>query len=241
MRGLTVTYASRMGTVNALSGINLTVPSGSVFGFLGPNGAGKTTAMHVLLGFITPTSGHASIFGEDVQGSIARQRIGYLPEHPIAYRFLTGREYLQMAGSLFLLEPTQIKSRAKLLLGQLDLIDAADRRISTYSRGMMQRICLAHTLMSDPDLLILDEPTGGLDPSGRMKIRMMINDLRTRGKTIFFSSHELSEVELMCDSVAILADGEIVAEGKPAALVGEDKSLERYFLRVTGTEKEIGP
>ena len=215
-----------------MDGVSLTVPSGRVFGFLGPNGAGKTTAMHVLLGFTAANSGEALLFGTDVRRSIARQRIGYLPEHPDTYRFLTGRELLLKAGVLFLIPRKPLRRRVEEVLEMVDLRGAADRRIGTYSRGMMQRIGLAQSLINDPDLVILDEPTGGLDPIGRMAIRRIITGLRERGKTVFFSSHELSEVELVCDHIAILVGGRIVVEGSAAALVKPGESLERYFMEV---------
>ena len=236
IRDLSVVFPSRRSEVRVLDGLDLTVPTGKVFGFLGPNGAGKTTTMHILLGFVAPTSGEARIFGTDVRRSIARQRIGYLPEHPDTYRFLTGRELLTMAGRLFLLKGAALRERADLLLQQVGLADAANRRIATYSRGMMQRIGLAQAIVNDPDLVILDEPTSGLDPIGRMDIRKIIADLRDRGKTVFFSSHELSEVELVCDHIAILAKGRIVAEGAAADLVEPGESLERYFMEVVGED-----
>lgn len=237
-RSLTVVFHSRRDTVRALDGLNLTVKTGQVFGFLGPNGAGKTTAMHVLLGFIDATSGEARILGRDVRESIARQRIGYLPEHPDMYGFLTGRELLAMTGHLFLIKRKHLGSRIDNVLQQVGLEEAAGRRIATYSRGMMQRISLAQALINNPDLLILDEPTSGLDPLGRMEIREMITDLKNQGKTVFFSSHELSEVELVCDRVAILSKGRIVAEGEPASLAGSEESLEKYFMRVVATEHQ---
>lgn len=234
---LTVVFPLRRGEVKALDKLNLSVKSGQVFGFLGPNGAGKTTAMHVLLGFIIPTSGEARLFGEDVRQSIARQRIGYLSEHPDTYRFLSGRELLVMTGHLFLMKGERLCSRIDEVLSQVEMEEVADRRIATYSRGMMQRICLAQALINDPDLIILDEPTSGLDPIGRMGIRKIIADLKDRGKTVFFSSHELSEVELVCDHVAILSKGRVVAEGAASELVQHGESLERYFMKVVGAEE----
>jgi len=234
-RNLTVEFASRRGPVKALDNLDLTVQPGSIFGFLGPNGAGKTTTMHVLLGFVRATSGSAGIFGDDVRHSIARQRIGYLPELPETYRFLTGRELLTATGNLFLMKGKALRKRVGDVVEMVEMTQAADRRTGTYSRGMLQRICLAQAMVNDPDLLILDEPTGGLDPAGRMKIRKIIVRLRDRGKTIFFSSHELSEVELVCDRLAILSSGKVVAEGKTSEVVPPGKSLEKYFLEVTGT------
>lgn len=229
---LGVRFRSRRSDVVALDNLSLAVQAGTIFGFLGPNGAGKTTAIHVLLGFQQATSGSATVFGCDVRQPIARQRIGYLPEHPDAYRFLTGREMLQFAGKLCGLSGASLEQRTRAVLQEVDLSAVADRRIATYSRGMRQRICLAQALLHDPDLLILDEPTGGLDPLGRLLIRRIISDWRDRGKTVFFSSHELSEVELVCDHVCILARGSVVAQGVPHELAAPGERLEQFFMRV---------
>jgi ABC-2 type transport system ATP-binding protein len=237
IRDLSVTYRSRGGEVRALDSLNLTVRSGEVFGFIGPNGAGKTTAMHVLLGFVAPTNGEARVFGQDVRRSLARQRIGFLPEHPDTYRFLTGRESLVAVGRLFGLGGAALNRRVLDVLTLVGLGDAASRPIGTYSRGMMQRICLGQALVNDPDLVILDEPTGGLDPFGRVAVREIIAGLRTRGKTVFFSSHELSEVEVVCDHVAVLSAGRVVAHGRLNDLTAPGESLERYFLRVIGADR----
>ena len=236
IKDLSVVFPSRNGPVTALDNLNLEVQQGQITGFLGPNGAGKTTAMHVLLGFIKATSGYASIFGKDVQKSIARNRIGYLPEHPDSYRFMTGHEILKMTGHLFNIKGKTLNIRINEVLGLTGIEDAANRRIATYSRGMMQRICMAQALINDPDLVILDEPTGGLDPIGRLAVRKIINNLRDRGKTIFFSSHELSEVELVCDQLIILSKGQVVAEGKASQLLKPGENLEQYFMDVITKE-----
>jgi ABC-2 type transport system ATP-binding protein len=189
--------------------------------------------MHALLGFVKPTGGVARIFGTDVQTSIARQRLGYLPEHPDAYRFLTGIEALTAAGRMFGMGRARLQERVTDVLDLVGLdCRAARRRIATYSRGMMQRIALAQALVHDPDLLILDEPTGGLDPLGRVAIRDLIGTLKRAGKTVFFSSHELSEAELVCDRVAVLVAGRIAVEGPAAELVTTGERLEAFFLRV---------
>ena len=231
-RALSVRFDSKGGSVDALRELTMEVPRGSAVGFLGPNGAGKTTAIHVLLGFISATSGSANILGRDVGSSIARERIGYLPENPQTYGFLTGRELLTFAGRLYKMPRAVLKRRIDEVLEQVDLAGVADRRSGTYSRGMLQRIGLAQALINDPDLLILDEPTGGLDPIGRMSIREVLSRLRAAGKTIFFSSHELSEVELICDRIILISHGRLVAEGPVFELVAPGESLERYFLNV---------
>jgi ABC-2 type transport system ATP-binding protein len=238
IENLSVTYATGKKAFTALQNLNLKVPAGKVFGFLGPNGAGKTTAMHVLLGFIPPTEGSASIFGTDVRHSISRQRIGYLAEHPNTYKFLTGRELLKAAGQLFLIPKVELNKRIDELLNQLDLEYASNRRIGTYSRGMLQRLCIAEALINDPDLVILDEPASGLDPIGRRKIRDIIEGIRKRGKTVFFSSHELSEVELVCDYLAILNKGKLITTGPASTLVPKGESLERFFMRVVSDMQE---
>jgi ABC-2 type transport system ATP-binding protein len=229
-----VEFAGRGGAIRAVDGVSLTVGQGEVFGFLGPNGAGKSTTMHVLLGFIAATSGRARLFGADVAESIARRRIGYLPEQPDTYPFLTGRELLRLTGRLFGIPAAALHRRADGLLEELGIAGAADRRIATYSRGMLQRVCLAQALINEPDLVILDEPTGGLDPFGRREVRGLIARLKASGRTVFFSSHELSEVELVCDHLAILNRGRVIALGAARDLVPAGESLERYFLRVAG-------
>jgi ABC-2 type transport system ATP-binding protein len=224
--------------VHAVRNLDLTVEAGSVFGFLGPNGAGKTTTIHVLLGFQEATTGTASIFGRSVSDIAARNRIGYLAENPDTYTFLTGREMLVLTGRLFRMEAAAIRKQADRLLETMGLAEAAGRRIGEYSRGMKQRLCMAQSLMNDPDLLILDEPTGGLDPMGRMEIRRIIAERRAMGKTVFFSSHELSEVELVSDRIGILVGGKMVAEGPMDKVVEAGGSLERRFIQLVESESK---
>ncbi len=229
---LVVEYPVRHSVVRALDGIDFSVPQGQVVGFLGPNGAGKTTAMHVLLGFVGALSGKAFLFDQNVRDSIARERIGYLSDVTETHRFLSGRETLAFAGRLFGLKGRLLRQRIDTVLERVALNEVADRRVGGYSRGMLQRLGLAQALINDPDLLILDEPTSGLDPLGRMRIRELIADLRAAGKTVFFSSHELSEVERVCDRLVIVARGRVVAEGPRASVVPPDQNLETFFLRV---------
>jgi len=228
---LCVRFRTRVGDVDALKNVSLAVAEGSVVGFLGPNGAGKTTTVHVLLGFTAATSGCAKLFGDDVRRSISRQRIGYLPEHPQTYAFLTAHELLCFAGKIFGMQGANLRKRVDELIDLVGLTQASRRRVGTFSRGMMQRVGLAQALINDPDLVILDEPTGGLDPLGRLDVRTIISGLRERGKTVFFSSHELSEVERVCDQVVLLVGGRIVRKGPVSELVDADESLEQYFLR----------
>ncbi|HPY30542.1 MAG TPA: ABC transporter ATP-binding protein [Verrucomicrobiota bacterium] len=225
----------RGGAKVAVRGLNLNVQAGEVFGFLGPNGAGKTTTMNVLLGFVTPTRGEAHLFGVNVREPIARQRIGYLPELTYYYRFLSAEELLRFYARIFGLTPAETERRIDRLLKLVELESARKRLIKTYSKGMQQRVGLAQALINDPDLLILDEPTSGLDPLGRMKVREIIQRLKEEGKTVFFSSHELGEVETVCDRVAIVSQGELRVEGRVADLVREHQAnLEQIFLRIIG-------
>src|SRR5450631_3200258 len=205
----------------ALRGLDLEVNAGEVFGFLGPNGAGKTTTMNVLLGFVPPTSGAAYLFGIDVRQPIARQRIGYLPELTYYYKFLTAEELLRFYGKIFGLTRAEMDKRIPELLKLVELEHAAKRPIKSYSKGMQQRVGLAQALINNPDLLVLDEPTSGLDPLGRMKVREIIQRLKEEGKTVFFSSHELGEVETICDRVAILNQGELKLEGRISELAAQ--------------------
>lgn len=223
----------------ALKGLNLQVNAGEVFGFLGPNGAGKTTTMNVLLGFVNATAGAAYLFGVDVRQPISRQRIGYLPELTYYYKFLTAEELLRFYAKIFGLSRAETDRRIASLLKLVELDHAAKRPIRTYSKGMQQRVGLAQALINDPDLLILDEPTSGLDPLGRMKVRQIIQRLKEQGKTVFFSSHELGEVETICDRVAIIAQGELKVEGSVSELVeSHQANLEQIFLKIIGYEEQ---
>jgi ABC-2 type transport system ATP-binding protein len=223
----------------AVNGLTLTVQSGEVFGFLGPNGAGKTTTMNVLLGFVNPTSGTASIFGVDVRQPIARQRIGYLPELTYYYKFLNTEELLRFYARIFRIPTSEREQRIDAVLKLVELEPARKRLIKTYSKGMQQRVGLAQALINNPDLLILDEPTSGLDPLGRMKVRQIIQRLKEQGKTVFFSSHELGEVETVCDRVAILHEGRLRVEGGVHDLVKQYQcNLEQIFLKIIGFEPQ---
>src|SRR5690349_12146433 len=226
---------ARDGKKVAVQDLNLKVQAGEVFGFLGPNGAGKTTTMNVMLGFVNPTSGSAFLFGVDVREPIARQRIGYLPELTYYYKFLTGEELLRFYARVFGIPSRDADKRIDQLLKLVELESARKRLIKTYSKGMQQRVGLAQALINDPDLLILDEPTSGLDPIGRLKVREIIQRLKSEGKTVFFSSHELGEVETICDRVAIMHQGELKREGRVADIVREyNCDLEQAFLRIIG-------
>jgi ABC-2 type transport system ATP-binding protein len=226
---------SPQGKKVAVNDLSLEVHAGEVFGFLGPNGAGKTTTMNVLLGFVNATSGAAFLFGVNVREPVARQRIGYLPELTYYYKFLTARELLRFYARIFGIGRADADRRIGELLKLVELDNAADRPIKTYSKGMQQRVGLAQALINDPALLILDEPTSGLDPLGRMKVREIIQRLKNEGKTVFFSSHELGEVETVCDRVAIINQGELKVAGRVADLVAQHQAnLEKIFLNIIG-------
>jgi ABC-2 type transport system ATP-binding protein len=226
----------------ALGSLDLEVRVGEVFGFLGPNGAGKTTTINVLLGFVPPTSGAAYLFGIDVRQPIARQRIGYLPEMTYYYKFLTAEELLRFYARIFGLSRMEADKRIDQLLKLVELENARKRPIKSYSKGMQQRVGLAQALINNPDLLILDEPTSGLDPLGRMKVREIIQRLKNEGKTVFFSSHELGEVETVCDRVAIINQGELKAVDRVSDLVARHQSnLEKIFLDIIGYQPQSTP
>ena len=235
---LRVEYRSKelgQATKVAVDGLCLTVNQGEVFGFLGPNGAGKTTTMNVLLGFVNATSGAAFLFGTNVREPIARQRIGYLPELTYYYKFLTTEELLRFYTRIFRLPRAEADRRIDEVIKLVELETSRKRQIKTYSKGMQQRVGLAQALINDPDLLILDEPTSGLDPIGRMKVREIIQRLKERGKTVFFSSHELGEVETVCDRVAILHQGQLKVEGRVRDLLEKyQTNLEQVFLKIIG-------
>jgi len=242
---LRVEYRSREtrhGVKVALNGLDLEVRAGEVFGFLGPNGAGKTTTMNVLLGFVPPTSGAASLFGIDVRQPIARQRIGYLPELTYYYKFLSAEELLRFYAKIFGIPRAEADRRIDELLKLVELEHARKRPIKSYSKGMQQRAGLAQALINNPDLLVLDEPTSGLDPVGRMKVREIIQRLKNEGKTVFFSSHELGEVETVCDRVAVIHEGELKALGRVDEIrKPHHTNLEQAFLEIIGFQPQVTP
>ena len=203
----------------ALDGLTLGVEAGEIFGLLGPNGAGKTTTLKLLMQLVFPTSGRASILGLPAGSPAVKRRIGYLPEHPYFYDYLTAEELLIYFGALFGYDGADRAARAARLLDQVGI--GAERRLALrkYSKGMLQRVGLAQAILNDPEVLFLDEPMSGLDPLGRREVRALILDLRKRGCTIFFSSHILSDAEALCDRVAVLARGRLVAQGRVAELV----------------------
>jgi len=195
--------------VHALRGVSFEVEAGEVFGFLGPNGAGKTTTMKVLMGLIHPTGGKASVLGAPIGDVAAKRRIGYLPENPYFYDYLTATELLAMVGHLYGLDRATRARRSGELLERVNLTHAARRPLRSYSKGMLQRAGLAQALMGDPDLVVLDEPMSGLDPIGRKEVRDLITELRERGKTVFFCTHILADAVALCDRVGIIVEGKV--------------------------------
>jgi ABC-2 type transport system ATP-binding protein len=195
--------------VRAVEEVSFDVRRNEIFGFLGPNGAGKTTTIKMLTGLIFPSGGSATIFGEKVPTIAAKRRTGFLPENPYFYDYLSGEELLDLMGRLFGLSRAERRRRAGVLLERVGLGRAGDRALRKYSKGMLQRLGIAQALVNDPELVILDEPMSGLDPIGRKEIRDLIRDLRTEGKTVLFSTHILSDVELICDRVAIVVGGKL--------------------------------
>lgn len=200
----------RMTKVEALQGLTLTIEQGEVFGFLGPNGAGKSTTIKCLMGLIKPTSGSATIMGEPIGSVASRMKVGYLPENPAFYDYLSAEEFLQFVGRSFKMPEQLLIRRTEEALKQLDLWDARKRLMRGYSKGMVQRVGLAQVLIHDPDLYILDEPMSGLDPLGRALVKEIILDLKKRGKSVFFSTHITDDVEKVCDRVGVINKGQLL-------------------------------
>jgi ABC-2 type transport system ATP-binding protein len=208
--------------VEAVRGISFEVRQGEIFGFLGPNGAGKTTTIKTLLGLIFPSAGEVKLFGRPVTDPAARRRVGFLPENPYLYQYLSAREIMDLAGRLVGMREPERGRRAEELLRRVGLGSVMDRPIRKFSKGMLQRTGLAQALMGDPDLLILDEPMTGLDPIGRKEVRDLILEERALGRTVMFSSHILSDVEMLCDRLAIVNRGEMAAYGSLDTLLRKE-------------------
>ena len=197
--------------VDALRDLNLSVGQGEVLGFLGPNGAGKSTTIRCLMGQISPTSGSSRIYGIPSADAAARRRLGYLPENPAFYDFLTAREYLRFVGKAFAITSKEVETAISRVLCVMDIDSAADRAIRGFSKGMVQRLGLAQAMLHDPDVYILDEPMSGLDPIGRAQVKELIKELKNKGKTVFFSTHITADIEVVCDRVGFIVQGELKA------------------------------
>ncbi len=220
--------------VHAVKGISFSVAEGEIFGFLGPNGAGKTTTIKMLTGLIRPTRGEATLFGENLGVPAARDAIGFLPENPYIYPFLTPLEFVELCGRLSGLRGRVLRARSRHVLERTGVWYAADRPARRLSKGMLQRSALAAALVGDPKLLILDEPMSGLDPVGRKEVKDLIIDERAQGRTIFFSTHILGDVETLCDRVTIMRRGEIVVRGKLDELLRKDS--QRVGIVLSGAD-----
>ena len=221
--------------VTAVDGVNLEVRSGEVFGFLGPNGAGKTTTLKMLMGLIYPTSGQAWLFGRDLGDPQTKARLGFLPESPYFYDYLTSREFLEFYGHLFGLWGSVLGKRVDELLELVGMTHAKDLQLRKFSKGMLQRVGVAQALINDPELVVLDEPMSGLDPIGRKEVRDLILRLKESGKTVLFSSHILHDAEVLCDRVAMILKGRLVACGKVTDLLdqGANHQVELVVDRLT--------
>lgn len=232
------TYVKRVQEkVYALKSLNLEIKKGEIFGFLGPNGAGKSTTIKLILDIIKPTSGKVHLLNIDAANPESRKRVGYLPENPSFYDYLTAEELLWFAGRTHNIDGDIIAKKTGELLELLDLTEAKSTPLRKYSKGMVQRAGLAHALIHDPDLLILDEPSSGLDPIGRRKVADLLLDLKNRGKTIFFSSHILHDVETICDKVGIIAEGELRFCGKLSEVLHQ--SFQGFEVVVQNVSDEI--
>lgn len=222
--------------VSAVRDVSLVLHRGESMGYLGPNGCGKTTSIKCVLSLIRPTTGKIRLFGLDPSDAHARARVGYLPESPYFYDYLRPTEVLDYVGKLYGLDSATRKKRVPMLLDRLGLSHAMDRPLRGFSKGMLQRVGIAQSLLSDPDLLIYDEPLSGLDPIGRKEVRELMAELRKEGKSLFFSSHVLTDIETLCDSVCILDRGLVVAQGRLSDLLRMDK-LESEAVLELATER----
>jgi len=237
--------SKRYGTFTAVKDLELSVERGEVFGFLGPNGAGKTTTIRMMMGILVPTSGRATIDGLDCQADRVelKRRVGYLPDNPIFYEYLRAREILEFVGEMHGLPRAEVEQRAGRLLGELMLEDASEEFAANYSTGMKKKLGLACALIHDPAVLILDEPTNGLDPRASREVQDRLRVAAAQGKTIFLSTHLLDMAERLCSRVGIIHKGELVAVGALQALqekVVPGGSLEEVFLKVTQPEEAEG-
>jgi ABC-2 type transport system ATP-binding protein len=217
-----------------LKGISFAVSEGEIFGYLGPNGSGKTTTIKCVLGLIFPDAGRIELCGRPHLDPRSKEKVGFLPENPYFYDYLTAREFLDFYGQLFGLAPDARRARIPALLKLVDMERAADLSLRKFSRGMLQRVGLAQALINEPSLVVLDEPLGGLDPLGRKEIRDIILRLRTEGKTVVLSSHILQDIEMICDRVAILVDGRILSQGRLTDLISEKVLFTEIVLSGVG-------
>ena len=219
------------GKVHALRGIEMRVHHGEIFGLLGPNGAGKTTLVKIMMTVVRPTKARGTVLGQPVGHKPTLARVGYLPEHHRFPQYLTGRQVLEFYAALAKVDRKTRRKRSLSLLDLVGMKEWGNKKIATYSKGMMQRVGLAQALMNDPDLIVLDEPTDGVDPVGRRDIRDVLVKLKAKGKTVFLNSHLLSELEMVCDRVAILVQGNVATQGTIEDLTAESQ---RYEIEIDG-------
>ncbi len=224
---LVVVYRSGRKSTRAVDGISFRVKRGECVGFIGPNGAGKSSTIKAIMGFLFPASGTVRVFGQPAGSVESRERIGYLPEVALYYPFMKGRELLELYGGLHRIPRKELRRRVPDLLGRVGLGDTGETLIRNYSKGMQQRLGIAQAIIANPECLVFDELSSGLDPLGRHDLRKVLLDLKNKGTTIFFSSHELSEVETLCDSVLMIREGRIMCEGDVADLM---KPLDKYEI-----------
>lgn len=235
---LSKTYRSKkFALVEALKNLDLQIGKGEVFGFLGPNGAGKSTTIKILTGQIRPTAGSARLAGQPVGDYRCRSYLGYLPENPIFYDYLTATEFLAFVGRAFGMAGSAIRLRTEAVLGLLDLQHAAKRPIRGFSKGMVQRLGLAQTLLHDPQIFILDEPMSGLDPVGRALAKQVIKDLKRQGKTVFFSTHITADVEEICDRVGVIVQGQLRAIDKVSDITTGD--TDHYKINIRNVDGSV--
>lgn len=225
----------RRQSIVAVRDVDLRVEPGEVYGLLGPNGSGKSTTLKIILGLVSPTRGRTEIFGCDSRLVESRAAVGFLPENPYFYKYLTGEETLRFFGKLCGLRGARLKNRIGELLELVGLTNARDRRLGTYSKGMLQRIGLAQALINEPKLVVLDEPTAGVDPAGSRDIRNLIVDLKRRGITVLLSSHLLAQAQEVCDRVGILANGALVREGRLEELIAIENQTELVLENASGS------
>ena len=235
VRGLTKVFPLpfRRAKLVAVRDLNLSIERGQVYGLLGPNGSGKSTTLKIILGLVAPSRGSTTIFGRDSREVGSREAVGFLPENPYFYKYLTGAETLRFYGKLCGLGGKQLHTRTNELLELVGLTNARDRRLGGYSKGMLQRIGLAQALVQEPKLVVLDEPTAGVDPAGSREIRDLILSLKRRGITVLLSSHLLAQVQEICDRVGILAQGVLVREGRVADLLAIENQTELILQNAT--------
>lgn len=225
--------------VRALDGLNLQVEGGQIFGFLGGNGAGKTTTIKILMSLIFPTAGTAKILGEDISSVKMHSRIGYCPENPYFYDYLTARELMNYFGELFGFDAAKRKQKTERLLTKVGLEEKDwNKPLRKFSKGMLQRVGLAQSLINEPEIVFLDEPMSGLDPVGRREVRELIAELREKGTTVFMSTHILSDIEALCDNVAILRKGKMAAKGNLQELLVKSGEAQSFEINVQGVTAE---